>query len=244
MTLSTTEPGSTTEHGALMAPELYGRRAEIAAVESLVGRLRTGRGGVLALTAQPGLGRTALVEYARAICAPVPTVQQTAPAALPQEGPLLVCVDDAHTWRPADRTALLADLRRLPAERPVAVLLTLAEHHVGVGELGGLAILRLGPLDESVAGSLLDRLTRGAADPDVGAWLIREAAGNPRLLTALVTALTPDQLAGRTPLPDPLPGGEAVLHDYAAPLDALPRDTRALLLLAAAAGEHEPEGAG
>ncbi|WP_371750368.1 LuxR C-terminal-related transcriptional regulator [Streptomyces sp. NBC_01283] len=227
-----------------MAPELYGRRAEIAAVESLVGRLRTGRGGVLALTAQPGLGRTALVEYARAICGPVPTVQQTAPAALPQEGPLLVCVDDAHTWRPADRTALLADLRRLPAERPVAVLLTLAEHHVRVGELGGLAILRLGPLDDSAAGALLDRLTRGAADPDVGAWLTREAAGNPRLLTALVTALTPDQLAGRTPLPDTLPGGEAVLHDYAAPLDTLPRATRALLLLAAAAGEHEPEGAG
>ncbi|MEU3742271.1 LuxR C-terminal-related transcriptional regulator [Streptomyces sp. NPDC032198] len=227
-----------------MAPELYGRRAEIAAVGSLVGRLRTGRGGVLALTAQPGLGRTALVEYARAICAPIPTVQRTAPAALPQEGPLLVCVDDAHSWRPADRVALLADLRRLPAERPVAVLLTLAEHHVGVGELGGLTILRLGPLDDSAAGSLLDRLTRGAADPDVGAWLIREAAGNPRLLTALVTALTPDQLAGRTPLPDPLPGGEAVLHDYAAPLDTLPRDTRALLLLAAAAGEHEPEGAG
>lgn len=238
MTLSTTEPG------ALTAPELHGRRAEIAAVESLVGRLRAGLGGVLALTAQPGLGRTALVEYARAICAPVPTVQQTAPAALPQEGPLLVCVDDAHTWRPADRTALLADLRRLPAERPVAVLLTLTEHRTGTGELSGLTTVRLGPLDDSAATALLDRLTRGAADPDVGAWLIREAAGNPRLLTALVTALTPDQLAGRTPLPDSLPGGEAVLHDYAAPLDALPRDTRVLLLLAAAAGEHEPEGAG
>ncbi|MGW0908421.1 LuxR C-terminal-related transcriptional regulator [Streptomyces sp. NPDC002853] len=235
-----------TDPGVLRAPELHGRRAEVAAVESLVGRLRAGRGGVLALTAQPGLGRTALVEHARAVCVPVPSVQPAAPPALPlpQEGPLLVCVDDAHTWPPAARTAFLSDLRRLPAERPVAVLLTVAEHHAMAGELYGLATLRLGPLDDTAATALLDRLTRGSADPVVGAWLIREAAGNPRLLAAFAAALTPGQLAGRTPLPDPLPGGEDVLHDYAARVDELPGDTRALLLLAAAAGEHEPEGAG
>ncbi|MEV2250635.1 LuxR C-terminal-related transcriptional regulator [Streptomyces sp. NPDC050147] len=237
---------STTEPGVLRAPELYGRRAEIAAVETLVGRLRAGRGGVLAMTAQPGLGRTALVEYARTICGPAPSVQPTDPAALPppQESPLLLCVDDAHTWHPTARAALLADLRRLPAERPVAVLLTFAEPHLETGELCGLATLRLGPLDDSAAAALLERLTRGPADPVVEAWLIREAAGNPRLLSAFVAALTPDQLAGRTPLPDPLPGGEDVLDDYAARVENLPADTRALLLLAAAAGEHEPEGAG
>nr|WP_237330456.1 helix-turn-helix transcriptional regulator [Streptomyces sp. BA2] len=210
----------------------------------MVGRLRAGRGGVLALVAQPGLGRSALVEYARAICDPVPSVRPTAPAALPREGPLLVCIDDAHTWCPAARSALLADLRRLPAESSVGVILTLTEHHTRAGELGGLATVRLGPLDDSAAAALLDRLTRGSADPVVGAWLIREAAGNPRLLSALVAALTPGQLSGRTPLPDPLPGGEAVLAAYATHIDELPHHTRALLLLAAAAGEHEPEGAG
>lgn len=227
-----------------MAPELYGRREAIVAVEALVGRLRAGRGGVLALVAQPGLGRTALVEYARAICAPLPSVQLAAPAALPREGPLLVCVDDAHRWHPAARDALLADLRRLPAERPVAVLLTHTEHSCGTRELTNLTPLRLGPLDDSAAAALLDRLTRGSADPVVGAWLIREAAGNPRLLTAFVAALTPAQLSGRTPLPDPLPGAEPLLDDYTTPLAALPPDTRTLLLLAAAAGEHEPEGTG
>lgn len=213
-------------------------------MESLVEGLRAGRGGVLVLTAQPGLGRTALVEYARAACVPVPSVEATVAAALPQEGPLLVCVDDAHTWHPADRAAFVAQLRRLPAERPVAVLLTLAEHRADTGELGGLTTLRLGPPDDSAAAALLDRLTPGSADPVVAAWLIREAVGNPRLLTALVAALTPDQLAGRTPLPDPLPGGEELLDAYAAPIDALPGPARALLLLAAAAGEHEPDGAG
>ncbi|MFG2647739.1 LuxR C-terminal-related transcriptional regulator [Streptomyces sp. NPDC048436] len=235
---------STTVSSALRPPELHGRGEEIAAVEALVGRVRAGRGGVLVLSASPGLGRTALVEHARAVCAPVPSVQLPAPAALPQEGPLLVCVDDAHTWNPAARTALLADLRRLPAERPVAVLLTIDEHPAAAHEFAGLPTMRLGPLDDSAATALLQRLTHFHADPVVGAWLIREAVGNPRLLTALVAALTPDQLAGRTPLPDSLPGGEDVLDAYAARVDMLPPPARALLLLAAAAGEHEPDGAG
>ncbi|MFB8218472.1 helix-turn-helix transcriptional regulator [Streptomyces anulatus] len=81
-------------------------------------------------------------------------------------------------------------------------------------------------------------------DPVVRAELLREAAGNPRLLAGLVGRLTPDQLVGRTPLPFPLPGGEAVLAAHAERLDGLPDRTRALLLLAAAAQEHEPDGAG
>ncbi|MFD5350063.1 AAA family ATPase, partial [Streptomyces anulatus] len=81
-------------------------------------------------------------------------------------------------------------------------------------------------------------------DPVVRAELLREAAGNPRLLAGLVGRLTTDQLAGRTPLPFPLPGGEAVLAAHAERLDGLPDRTRALLLLAAAAQEHEPDGAG
>ncbi len=81
-------------------------------------------------------------------------------------------------------------------------------------------------------------------DPVVRAELLREAAGNPRLLAGLACRLTPDQLAGRTPLPFPLPGGEAVLAAHAERLDGLPDRTRALLLLAAAAQEHEPDGAG
>ncbi|MFB8104028.1 LuxR C-terminal-related transcriptional regulator [Streptomyces sp. NPDC056007] len=84
----------------------------------------------------------------------------------------------------------------------------------------------------------------GGLDPVVRAELLREAAGNPRLLTGLTARLTPDQLTGRTPLPCPLPGAEGVLAAHADRLDGLPAHTRALLLLAAAAQEHEPAGAG
>ncbi|MET8689221.1 LuxR C-terminal-related transcriptional regulator [Streptomyces sp. NPDC004732] len=242
MTLSTSSVPS-----ALGPTGLYGRRQEIAAVESLVGRVRDGHGGVLVLAAPPGLGRTALVEHARAICGPVPSVQPTAPTLLTElahEGPQLVCIDDVHRWDAASRGALSADLRHVSASAPVAVFLTLAEHRTGADEFAGPTTLRLGPLDDSAAAALLDRLTGGAADPVVGAWLLREAVGNPRLLTALVAALTPGQLTGRTPLPDPLPGGENLLGDYALRIDELPGAARALLLLAAAAGEHEPDGAG
>ncbi|MET7642659.1 LuxR family transcriptional regulator [Streptomyces sp. NPDC005426] len=164
---------------------------------------------------------------------------------LGSQRPLLVCVDDAHAWDPDSRAALVFAARRLGAGSRVAVV-------IGAGDetsFAGLPALRLGPLDDDAAAALLDRITdaTGAADrvdPVVRGELLREAAGNPRLLRGLAARLTPDQLAGRTPPPYPLPGAEDVLDAHAARLDGLPADTRTLLLLAAAAQEHEPEGAG
>ncbi|MEE4491345.1 AAA family ATPase [Streptomyces sp. BE230] len=158
------------------------------------------------------------------------------------EQPLLVCVDDAHAWDPDSRAALAFAARRLGAGSRVAVV-------IGAGDetsFAGLPALRLGPLGDDAAAALLDRITDAAdqVDPVVRGELLREAAGNPRLLAGLAGRLTPDQLAGRTPPPYPLPGAEDVLDAHAARLDGLPPDTRTLLLLAAAAQEHEPEGAG
>ncbi|MFI0018401.1 AAA family ATPase [Streptomyces griseus] len=156
--------------------------------------------------------------------------------------PLLVCVDDAHAWDPASRDALVLVARGLGPGSRILVLLTATDSTA----FAGLPTLQPAPLDEGAAGALLDRLTSGTEglDPVVRAELLREAAGNPRLLAGLAGRLTPDQLAGRTPLPFPLPGGEAVLAAHAERLDGLPDRTRALLLLAAAAQEHEPDGAG
>lgn len=159
--------------------------------------------------------------------------------------PLLVCVDDAHAWDPDSRAALVFAARRLGAGSRVAVV-------IGAGDetsFAGLPALRLGPLDDDAAAALLDRVTDAAGvaeqvDPVVRGELLREAAGNPRLLVGLAARLTPGQLTGRIPPPYPLPGAEDVLEAHAARLDGLPPDTRTLLLLAAAAHEHEPEGAG
>ncbi|NYE40252.1 helix-turn-helix transcriptional regulator [Streptomyces fulvorobeus] len=156
--------------------------------------------------------------------------------------PLLVCVDDAHAWDPDSRAALGFAARRLGAGSRVAVVLGAEDE----SSFAGLPALRLGPLGDDAAAALLDRLTEGTGgvDPVVRGELLREAAGNPRLLAGIAGRLTADQLAGRTALPYPLPGAEGVLDAHAAHLDALAPDTRTLLLLAAAADEHEPDGAG
>ncbi|MGW0561926.1 AAA family ATPase [Streptomyces sp. NPDC003016] len=183
---------------------------------------------------RPGLAPTALLDLLRTLGA---------------RRPLLVCVDDAHAWDRDSRAALGFAARRLAPGLKVAVLVTVlapvARHPAGGQDaFGGLPALRLGPLDDHASAALLDRLTDGRTDPGVREELCREAAGNPRILTGAAERLTPDQLAGRAPLPRPLPGAESVLEAYAALLDALPDDTRLLLLIAAAAQEHEPHGTG
>ncbi|MFD3791293.1 LuxR C-terminal-related transcriptional regulator [Streptomyces cyaneofuscatus] len=257
---------STTVHSPL---RLYGRSGELAILDGLLARLWQGDGGALVLTAPPGLGRSALLREAAAAHRPRGPVLY--PTASPDEGglhallgpapgpstpeallvrlrergaarPLLVCADDAHAWDPASRTALGLAARGLGPGSRVALLIAADDGPT----FAGLPAVRLGPLDEDAAAALLDRLAgvTGGLDPVVRAELLREAAGNPRLLTGLTRRLTPDQLAGRTPLPCPLPGAEGVLAAHAGRLDGLPAHTRALLLLAAAAQEHEPAGAG
>ncbi|MFJ8756931.1 LuxR C-terminal-related transcriptional regulator [Streptomyces cyaneofuscatus] len=216
------------------------------------------RGPVLYATASPDeRGPHALLGPA-----PGPGTPEALLARLRERGaarPLLVCADDAHAWDPASRTALALAARGLGPGSRVALLIAADDGPA----FAGLPALRLGPLDEDAAAALLDRLAgggegvpggaegplrlpgvTGGLDPVVRAELLREAAGNPRLLTGLTRRLTPDQLAGRTPLPCPLPGAEGVLAAHADRLDGLPAHTRALLLLAAAAQEHEPAGAG
>ncbi|MFJ6612192.1 LuxR C-terminal-related transcriptional regulator [Streptomyces sp. NPDC091289] len=230
----------------LAAPPGLGRTALLRAAADA----HRDRGPVLYATAAdaergvPGGGSGALL--APSLATPYPVITPGVLAGRLREPvagrPLLVCADDAHAWDPASRAALVGAARGLGPGSRIAVLLSAADGTV----FAGLPTLHLAPLDEDAASALLDRLTRGTEglDPVVRAELLREAAGNPRLLAGLTGRLTPDQLAGRTPLPYPLPGGEAVLAAHAERLDGLPDRTRTLLLLAAAAQEHEPDGAG
>src|SRR5205814_6719267 len=60
--------------------------------------------------------------------------------------------------------------------------------------------------------------------------------GNPLALAELPALLTADQLAGRAPLPDPLPVSDGLSRAFAAQVDRLDAPVRRLLLLAAADG--------
>ncbi|MFH8753655.1 AAA family ATPase [Streptomyces rimosus] len=272
---------------------LYGREAELAAVNRLVGRVRAGHGGALVLTGRPGLGRTALlaqaahafrsspaarspsgggttVLYTRAAAPeasmpysglhallygaddepPTDVLRSGMPPAallgllrsLAERGPLLVCVDDVHLWDTRSRTALGFAARRLDAPYPVGLVLTVAAHRADDPALTGLPLRQLAPLTDRAASALLDELARTGTDAVVRAELLAEAEGSPRLLHDLVATLDPDQLRGRAPLPYPLVPAEILRRAYAAYVRVLPDGVRALLLLAAAAGEAEPSG--
>ncbi|WP_079027883.1 helix-turn-helix transcriptional regulator [Streptomyces rimosus] len=161
---------------------------------------------------------------------------------LARRGPLLVCVDDVHLWDTRSRTALGFAARRLDAPYPVGLVLTVAAHRADDPALTGLPLRQLAPLTDQAASALLDELARTGIDAVVRADLLAEGEGSPRLLHDLVATLDPDQLRGRAPLPYPLVPAEILRRAYAAYVRVLPDGARALLLLAAAAGETEPSG--
>ncbi|MBQ0984834.1 helix-turn-helix domain-containing protein [Streptomyces sp. F63] len=154
---------------------------------------------------------------------------------LARRGPVLVCVDDAHLLDPASRGVLGFTARRLAGGPPVALVLSVDEGRAAEPEFDGVPARALAPLAESDALALLDDLLPGDAAPAVREALLHEGCGNPGLLTDLVAGLSPAQLAGAAPLPEPLPADGPLLRDGAARLRALPPDTRLLLLLAAVA---------
>jgi hypothetical protein len=70
--------------------------------------------------------------------------------------------------------------------------------------------------------------------PPVLDRLVAATRGNPLALAELPALLTADQLAGRVPLPDPLPVSDGLSRAFAAQADRLAAPVRRLLLLAAA----------
>lgn len=72
----------------------------------------------------------------------------------------------------------------------------------------------------------------------VAAAVRQTAAGNPLALVEIPKLLTPEQAAGRVPLPDPLPGGVEIQRLFQRRITRLPPEAqRALLLVAASDAE-------
>ncbi|MGY1814971.1 AAA family ATPase [Blastococcus sp. SYSU D00820] len=150
-----------------------------------------------------------------------------------EESPVLVVVDDAHWLDDASAAALLFAARRLQAER-VALLFAARDGEAYAFETPDLPTVVLGGVTGTDADELLTARADGAVDPAVRDRLVTATGGNPLALGELAAALTPDQLAGRAPLPTPLPltgGVERGFLDRVRPLSA---PARRFLLLAAA----------
>ncbi|WP_030911394.1 helix-turn-helix transcriptional regulator [Streptosporangium amethystogenes] len=261
---------------------LYGRSAEISALDEVIARARDGSGGAVVLRGEAGAGKTALLDAVAvrggAMCVlritGVEPESDLAFAALhqmlwPVTGSLdelpepqrdavraalglaagsagdryllgagvlsllaeaaapdgLICVVDDFQWVDrASADALLFAARRLGTER-IAMLLAVR----GDAPLKGVPLtVEVRGLPGAAAAEMLE--SRYAVPPGVARELVTLTRANPLALGEIAARLTPAQLAGREPLPDPLPGGVRLFGDRVATLSAAAR----LLALVAA----------
>ena len=156
-------------------------------------------------------------------------------AAAAEEQPLLVAVDDAHLLDAPSAEALSFTARRVEADA-ICLLLALRDGEDSPLAAAELEELRVGGLPgrrRPGGARARRRCRRGAA---VARRLVAATAGNPLALLELPGLLSPEELAGHEPLPDPLPVGRSVQRAFLRRVRALPAGTRRLLTLAAASG--------
>ena len=153
------------------------------------------------------------------------------------ERPVLCVIDDAQ-WLDQESLAVFTFVaRRLDADR-VAVIFAVRDPSDRVVALEDLPTLELGGLDLAAARALLDTVAQGNLEQLIGTRLFDETRGNPMALLELGRDLTPEQLAGRSTLPDPLPLGRRLETKFVRQVRELPAPAQTLLLVAAA----EPTG--
>ena len=273
---------------------LLGRTSECSSLDALITDIGGGRSRSLVLLGEPGIGKTALLEYlmesasdvtvVRAVgvesemelafaslqqlCAPMLDRLQRLPAPQRQaleivfgltvgaapdrflvglavlsllseaadERPVLCVVDDAHWLDQASALTLAFVARRLLAE-PVGIVF--AAREVGV-ELQHLEQLEVHGLRDGDARALLGSSVLFMADERVRNRMIAETRGNPLALLELPRGFTPTQLAGGFGmLAGPALRGR-IEESFVRRLKPLPKDTRRLLLVAAAEPVGDP----
>ncbi|MFF5263944.1 LuxR C-terminal-related transcriptional regulator [Actinomadura viridis] len=153
---------------------------------------------------------------------------------------LLCLLDDVQWFDRASLDVLLFAARRLADDR-VAMLFAMRADAGPV--VRDVPELRIGDLDpDSAAAMLAERAGRGSGpEPTpvaapVRARIVALTGGNPLALAEAADLLTAEQLAGRAPLPDPLPVGPTLFGDQVA---RLPGTARPVLLAAAAEGRGD-----
>ena len=150
------------------------------------------------------------------------------------EQPLICLIDDEQWLDHASAQALGFVARRLGAD-PVGLVFAAREPGAA---LAGLPELKVEGLREDDARALLDSVLAGPLDDRVRDRIVAETEGNPLALLELPRGLSPAELAGGFGLPGAVPLSERIAESFRRQLEALPAQSRRLLLLAAA----EPYG--
>ncbi|MFC8430114.1 AAA family ATPase [Streptomyces sp. NPDC057253] len=146
--------------------------------------------------------------------------------------PLVCVVDDAQWLDRASALTLEFVARRLLAESVVLVFAvrdTGAEH-----ALGNLPELSVTGLTERDSWTLLDSVVTGPLDERVRERIVAESRGNPLALLELPRGLSPAEMAGGFERPDAWPLSSQLEQEFLRRIQALPVETRSLLLIAAA----------
>ncbi|MDA0182932.1 DUF2791 family P-loop domain-containing protein [Solirubrobacter phytolaccae] len=150
--------------------------------------------------------------------------------------PLVCLIDDAQWLDHASAQTLAFVARRLLAERIAMVFAVRAP--LEVSELAGLPELTVEGLGDADARRLLASAVPGRLDERVRDRILAETRGNPLALLELPRGMTPAELAGGFGLPNARPLTSRLQQTFSSRVQALPEDTRRLLLIAAA----EPVG--
>ena len=145
-------------------------------------------------------------------------------------------IDDAQWLDRASAQALAFVARRLLAES-VVMLFAVREP---IRELAALPELVVEGLRDSDARQLLTSVVPGRLDQRVADQLVAEARGNPLALLELPRGLAPADLAGGFGLPEALPLEGRIEDRFLQRIEALPADTRQLLLVAAVDPTGDP----
>jgi DNA-binding CsgD family transcriptional regulator len=153
--------------------------------------------------------------------------------------PVLCLIDDPQWLDQVSVEVLGFIARRLLADR-VGMLFTVREGEDQATALAGLPELVIGGLPGEVAGELLAASAGAQVDAQVSWRIAADTAGNPLALVELAGELTPEELSGAVPLSWPLRLGGQLEELYLSRVRALPGDTQALLLLAAADPSGDP----
>ena len=144
--------------------------------------------------------------------------------------PLICLIDDEQWLDHASAQALGFASRRLAAD-PVGLVFAA---RVPGTELDGLPELAVSGLRDEDARALLESALAGPLDARVRDLILAETRGNPLALLELPRGLSPAELAGAVPLTG------RIEDSFGRRLDALPDQSRRLVLLAAADPSGDP----
>jgi hypothetical protein len=276
------------------ATGLTGRRSECDVLDRLVDAVRAGQSRALVVCGEPGVGKSALLDYLagraagcrvervtgvqsemelafaalQQLCAPIRDRLEVLPG--PQRDALrtvfgitagpapdrflvglavlsllsdvagqrpLVCLVDDQQWLDRASAQVLGFVaRRLGAESVGLVFAARAPE----AELAGLPELAVGGLPQADAQVLLDSVLAGPLDERVRSRVVGETRGNPLVLIEWARLLTPAELAGGFGLPSVVPIPSRIDDSFRRRIEALPAETRRLLMVAAADPTGDP----